>query len=124
MEELQLQLLRLMRDATAAGLIRWRQNQFDPEEFEAQSDVDCVQHHSRIWFRYPAYNDDVGSDRDYVSVGADRFMIGTAGWWLALEILAAGMPEWREHLVNLRHGYERHIRELSAAISKSRGNAP
>jgi len=122
MDELQLQVLRLVRDATAAGLIRWQQNEHDPETYDAESDV-ChrfIEHYGYIQFRYPAYNDDSGSDRDYVRVGDDRFMIGTAGWWVALEILAAAIPEWRKHLVNLRKGYESHIRELSAAIDKSR----
>jgi len=123
MDELQLQLLRLIRDATAAGLIRWEQNQHDPEVFDATSEAchNFVEHCGYIQFRYPAYNDDGGSDRDYVRVGENRFMIGTAGWWLALEILAAAMPEWRDHLVNLREGYRRNIRDLSAAIEKAKG---
>jgi len=115
MVELELQVLRLIRDATAAGLIRWRKNGHYDDLFDAESDV----YHGYIQFRFPAYNDDAGgSDRDYVRVGEHRFMIGTAGWWLALEILAAGMPDWQEHLQSLREVYERDIRELSAAIAK------
>jgi hypothetical protein len=124
MDELQLQMLRLIRDATAAGLIRWRQNQHDPEIFDAEPEA-CLPSFEGclyIQFRYPAYNDDGGgSDRDYVRVGDDRFIIGTAGWWLALEILAAALPEWLEHWVNLRDGYRRRICELSAAIEKAKG---
>jgi hypothetical protein len=113
MEELQLQMLRLIRDATAAGLIRWQQSQDDPDWFHAESDLIVTY----IQFRYPSYNDGSGSDRDYVRVGEARFMIGTPGWWLALEILAAAFPEWREHLRSVRAGYEFTIRRLTAAMA-------
>lgn len=116
MHDLQLQWLRLIRDATAAGLIRWHENKHDSETFDAESDVYC----GYIQFRYPAYNDDAGgSDRDYVRVGDSRFTIGTPGWWLALETLASGLPQWQEHLRRVREGYEQDIRELSEAINNA-----
>jgi hypothetical protein len=113
MEELELQRLRLIRDATSAGLIRWHQSEDDQDWFYTESDLIATY----IQFRYPSYNDECGSDRDYVRVGEDRFMIGTTGWWLALEILAAAFPSWREHLRSLRAGYELEIRRLSEAIA-------
>jgi hypothetical protein len=114
--ELQLQSLRLLRDATAAGLIRWQKSEDDQEWFHSESELVST----FIHFRYPSYNDDAGSDRDYVRVGESRFLIGTEGWWIALEILAAAFPTWNEHLKSVRNQFEMEIRRLTKALDASR----
>ena len=117
-DELQLQILCLMRDATAAGLITWAQSETDSEWFYTESGP--IQ--SYIHFKWPAYNGAVGSDRDFVDVGgAGRFMIGTPGWTLALEILAAGLEDWESHLAVLREQYERQVRLLTEALEEAGG---
>jgi hypothetical protein len=106
--------LRLLRDATAAGLLKWEQGD-DSDWFHA----DSAAYSDYIQFRYPSYNDGFGSDRDYVQVGrVGRFMIGTPGWWLVLEILAAGIPEWADHLRAIRAGMEADIRRLSQTLEQ------
>ncbi len=116
LHEVQLTLLRLIRDATAAGLIRWVRSEEDQNWFHSESDLISTY----IQFRFPSYNDDIGSDRDYVRIGDDRFMIGTPGWWLVLEILAAGLPGWRDHLKSILSGYEMQIRRLTTALEPPR----
>jgi hypothetical protein len=78
---MQLRILRLTRDATAAGLITWVVMEVDNNWYYTDSGpID-----SYIHFKWPSYNGEVGSDRDSVDVGhAGRFMIGTPGWDLAL----------------------------------------
>lgn len=116
LHELQLRILGLMRDATAAGVIVWEVSEVDPDQFHTTAGP--IQ--SWIQFKWPAYNGDVGSDRDFIEVGgAGRFMIGTPGWNLALEILAAGFEEWRFHEEKLREHYERQVRILEAAIPRA-----
>jgi hypothetical protein len=116
LDELQLQILRLMRDATAAGVITWGQSDTDKEWFYTESGP--IQ--SYIHFKWPSYNGDVGSDRDFVEVnGAGRFMIGTQGWTLALEILAAGSEDWARHVAALREQFQRQLSLLTGAIKKS-----
>ncbi|WP_406699108.1 hypothetical protein V5E97_09530 [Singulisphaera sp. Ch08] len=110
--EVQLRRLRLIRDATAAGLICWQRSEDDQDYFNSVSDLIATY----IQFRFPSYNDDVGSDRDYVRIGEDRFMIGTPGWWLVVEILAAGLPDWRNHLQSIFAHYEFDIRRLTTAL--------
>jgi len=51
-----------------------------------------------------------------VRIDEDRFMIGTPGWWLVLEILAAGLPDWRNHLESLIAERERVVKKFSAAL--------
>ena len=115
-DELQLQILRLIRDATAAGLITWERSETDSEWYYTESGP--IQSH--IHFKWPAYNGDVGSDRDFVDVGgAGRFMIGTPGWMLALEILAAAFEDWENHVAVLREQCEREIRLLTDALQQA-----
>jgi hypothetical protein len=117
-DELQLQVLRLMRDATAAGIITWEVSESNRDWFYTATGP--IQ--TYIQFKWPSYNGDVGSDRDFVEVdAAGRFMIGTPGWSLALEILAAGFEDWRAHVAQLREGYERKIRILAKAIEERPG---
>jgi len=114
LDDLQLQILRLMRDATASGVITWAQSDANADWFYTQSGPI----ESYIHFKWPAYNDEVGSDRDFVDVGgAGRFMIGTPGWTLALEILAAGLDEWENHVKRLREQYEKQIQLMTDAIA-------
>jgi hypothetical protein len=113
LDELQLQILRLMRDATAAGLTTWEVGESDRDWFYTATGP--LQ--SYIQFKWPSYNGDVGSDRDCVEVGgAGRFMIGTPGWSLALEILAAGFEDWRAHAARLGEQHQRQIQILTRAI--------
>jgi hypothetical protein len=53
--------------------------------------------------------------------GAGRFLVGTPGWTLALEILAAGLEEWGNHVKVLREQYERQARLLREAINPESG---
>ena len=53
------------RDATAAGLLRWTRCAADPDRFEAEPNPLVV---GAILFKWPAYNGDVSSDRDFVVV--------------------------------------------------------
>ncbi|HEX8912073.1 MAG TPA: hypothetical protein VF796_06910 [Humisphaera sp.] len=117
LDEVQLRLLRLMRDATSAGIIAWEVSETDSNWYYTKSGpVD-----SYIHFKWPSYNGEVGSDRDSVDVGgAGRFMIGTPGWQLALDILAAGDETWRDHVVRVREGYQRQIDRLELALRKRR----
>ncbi len=118
LDELQLQVLRLMRDATTAGVIAWRISEADSDCFYTTAGP--LQ--SYIQFKWPSYNGEVGSDRDFVEVGgAGRFMIGTPGWSLALEILAAGFEEWKTHNARFREQLERQIRTLTDAIETNGG---
>ncbi|CAN5896967.1 hypothetical protein BH23PLA1_BH23PLA1_04150 [soil metagenome] len=111
--DLQLQILRLMRDATAVGIITWETSASDSDLYSTTSGP--IQ--SWIEFKWPSYHGAVGSDRDFVEVGgAGRFMIGTPGWLLSLEILAAAFEEWGEHEVKHREQLERRVCILSAAI--------
>ncbi len=113
LDELQLQILRLMRDATAAGVIGWERSETDKDTWYTTSGP--IQ--SFIRFKWPSYNYEVSSDRDFVEVdAAGRFMIGTPGWTLALEILGAGLEEWGHHVTSLREQYQRQIRLLTDAI--------
>ncbi len=90
-------ILEKLRDATAKSIVTWKRAEA-PDEFVGQ----CGKQTFLIKFKYPAYNGDEGSDRDYVEVHtfdhARRFMAGTEGWHLALEVLAAGVPGYAEHL--------------------------
>jgi hypothetical protein len=114
-DEWQLRVLRLMREATAAGVIRWVRSPTDPDWFSTTPGP--IQ--SFIRFKWPSYNGDTSSDRDFVEVdGAGRFMIGTPGWVLALEILGAGLDDWREHVAALRRQYAEQARLLADAIQK------
>ena len=123
-DELQLAVLRLMRDATAAGVLRWVRNETDPDWFDTTRGP--IQ--SFIRFKWPGYNGDVSSDRDLVEVdGAGRFMIGTPGWVLALEILGAGLEEWRDHVAALRRPYQQRAQLLADALKQQhaeQGAAP
>jgi hypothetical protein len=93
-------ILEKVRRATSAGLVEWSRAE-DPDEFIGRAG----EHTFLIKFKYPAYNADEASDRDYVEVhvfrSGHRFMVGTTGWYLTLEILAAGIPEYKEHLAKV-----------------------
>jgi hypothetical protein len=108
-----LRVLRLLRDATERGIITWARSETDKDWYHTRSGP----LNSHIHFKWPSYNGEVGSDRDFVEVGgAGRFMVGTPGWALALEILAAGFAPWRRHVAGLREGYEREIKDLTRAL--------
>jgi hypothetical protein len=117
LDKMQLEVLRLMRDATAAGVVAWAVSESDNNWYHTKGGpID-----SYIHFKWPSYNGEVGSDRDSVDVGgAGRFMIGTPGWQLALDILAAGDENWRDHVVLLREGYQRQIDRLKRALRGKR----
>ena len=88
-DECQCRVLQLMRDATAAGVVKW--SEADQDRFDTVSGP--IQ--SYIQFKWPSFNGDASSDRDFVEVeGVGRFMIGTPGYSLALEILGAGLDNW------------------------------
>ncbi len=97
---LHISILEKVRDASLAGVIQWEASE-DSDVFIGRSGA----HVFMIKYKYPAYNADEGSDRDYVEVHAfgriHRFMVGTPGWYLALEVLAAGIPHYREHLASI-----------------------
>ena len=104
-----------MRDATAAGVLKWveaDQDRFDTAPGPIQS---------YIQFKWPSYNGDVSSDRDFVEVeGVGRFMIGSPGYSLALEILGAGLDNWARHVSTLRRQYDRLAQLLADAIEQRR----
>lgn len=107
-----------MRDATAAGILAWEVSEVDPDWFYT---IESGPIESYINFKWPAYNNDVGSDRDFVDVGAaGRFMIGTPGWSLALEILAAGLEDWKSHMEQLKEQYQRQVRALEKALGATK----
>jgi hypothetical protein len=121
LDEWQLRVLRLMRDATAAGVLRWVCSPTDPDWFDTAPGP--IQ--SFIRFKWPSYNGDVSSARDFVEVdGAGRFMIGTPGWSLALEILGAGLDDWGKHVAALRRQYEEQARLLTDAIEQRQAETP
>lgn len=118
LDELQLEILRLMRDATAAGALAWEMSESDRDWFYTTGSGPLE---SYIHFKWPAYNGAVGSDRDFVEVGAaGRFMIGTPGWSMALEILAAGLEDWKDHVEQLKEQYQRQIRALEKALGATK----
>ena len=112
--EIQLKALDAMKVATQRGIIDWRQSEVDRDCY--YTDRGPLQ--SYIHFKYPSYNGDVGSDRDFVDVGGvGRFMIGTTGWVLALEILAEGDETWANHLAVLQEQMVRQLRLIENAIA-------
>ena len=114
-DECQCRVLQLMRDATAAGVVKW--SEADQDRFDTVSGP--IQ--SYIQFKWPSFNGDASSDRDFVEVeGVGRFMIGTPGYSLALEILGAGLDNWARHLSNVRQQYDRLAQLLSDAIDQRR----
>ena len=111
--EKQLQILRLIRDATNVGLFQWQQSETDKDwYFSKTGPIE----NAYIHFKWPAYNGEVGSDRDFVEVSGSRFMIGTEGFELALEILAAAFPDWKGHNAGLHDAYNRKIASLTNAL--------
>lgn len=104
--ERQLTILRLLRDATALGIVRWQQCETDEDRYFTDSGpIECD-----ILFKWVAFHGDVGSDRDFVEIGlAGHHLAGTPGWWLVAEILAAGKVV----------GWDRHNREIAATYDKT-----
>ena len=118
---LQIQVLQLLREATSAGIVAWDVSKDDSDWFfTTKGPVD-----SYIHFKWPSYNGEVGSDRDFVEVGgAGRFMIGTEGWALAIEILASSdLDDWKNHYAAIRGKYEQQIDLLTQAL-KSQDEEP
>ncbi len=95
LHERQLRILRLLRECTARGLITWQPGEDDPDHYRTTSGPWA----GYIQFKWVAFHGESGSDRDFVEVGhAGHHMAGTPGWWLTLEILAAGdVAYWRNH---------------------------
>ena len=48
-------------------------------------------------------------------------MIGTEGWMLAIEILAAGFDSWNDHLMKLSEGYRERIEILRRSLGNGEG---
>ena len=90
----QLELLKLLRDATRAGRISWKRR--DPSSHIA----DFGGLRFLIRFKYPLLAGGEGSDAEVVEVTADStiwtFYIGTEGFDLVGQILTAADPELRE----------------------------
>src|SRR5947207_3645415 len=95
MHQKQLELLKLLRDATRNGRAAWTRD-------------DSASHHTELAglqcslrFKHPLLAGDDGSDADAVEVTADgtvwTFYTGTEGFDLVGEILTAAYPEIREH---------------------------
>ena len=118
LDEREIKLLELIRDATAARLIRWKPTKRNPDLYTAANTP--LRHGGcYIQFKWPAYNDDP-SDRDFVEVyPVGRFMIGTRGWVLAIEILAAAFPAWADHLERLSAADEDNIERLTTALAEA-----
>lgn len=117
-DRLEVRLLELIRDATAAGIIRWEATKRNPDLYTAKN-TPLRFRNCHIRFKWPAYNGDDGSDRDFVEVDqVGRFMIGTPGWELALAILAAAFPSWADHQEMGSAGYSDNIKRVSAALAK------
>lgn len=113
--EIQLKALDAMKVATQRGIINWRQSEVDRDWY--YTDGGPLQ--SYIHFKYPSYNGDVGSDRDFVDVGGvGRFMIGTSGWLLAVEVLAEGDETWANHLAVIKEQMVRQLRLIENAIAR------
>ncbi len=112
--ELELTILRRLRDATEKGIIQWKRSEADEDHYFTASGP--LQSH--IQFKFVAFNGDHGSDRDFVEVGgAGHHMAGTPGWWLATEILAAGnVAYWPEHNRGIRESCHHTISILQKAI--------
>jgi hypothetical protein len=112
-------ILEKLRDATARSIVTWKRAE-DSDEFVGE----CGKHSFLIKFKYPAYGGDEGSDRDYVEVHTfdhvRRFMVGTEGWHLALEVLAAGVPEYAEHVAALMGTAKSDLRAMNGLLRGGR----
>ena len=95
MHQKQLELLKLLLDATRNGWTAWKRD-------------DGASHHTELAglqcslrFKHPLLAGDDGSEADAVEVAAGgtvwTFYAGTEGFDLVSEILAAAYPEIREH---------------------------
>jgi hypothetical protein len=95
MHQKQLELLKLLREATSTGRVVWRCE-------------DSASHHAEVAglrcslrFKHPLLAVDDGSDADAVEITADKAVwtcySGTEGFDLVTEILSAAYPEMREH---------------------------
>ena len=113
-------ILEKLRDATAKSIVTWKRAH-DPSEFVgAARGFEFL-----IKFKYPAYNADEGSDNDYVEVHAfdhsHRFMVGTEGYHLALEVLAAGLPLHRQSYASWLEAASEDVAAMNAIL---RGRTP
>jgi|SRR6266550_1675913 len=95
MHQKQLELLKLMLDATRSGRAAWRREGTDSHHAELAG-LQCS-----LRFKHPLLAGDAGSDADAVEVTADgtvwTFYSGSDGFDLVGDILAAAYPEHREH---------------------------
>jgi hypothetical protein len=95
MHQKQLELLKLLRDATRSGRATW-QRDGTASHYTDLADLRCS-----LRFKHPLLAGDDGSDADVVEVTAGQtvwtFYGGTEGFDLVGEILTAAYPEIRQH---------------------------
>jgi hypothetical protein len=95
MHQKQLELLKLLRDATRSGRAAWKRES-DVAHHTELAGLPCS-----LRFKHPLLAGDDGSDADAVEVTAGQaawtFYSGTEGFDLVREILTAAYPEIREH---------------------------
>jgi hypothetical protein len=95
MHQKQIELLRLLREATRNGQAVWRRADDDSHHTELAG-VPCS-----LRFKHPLLAGDDGSDADAAEITANgtvwTFYAGTEGFNLIGEILIAAYPEIRQH---------------------------
>jgi hypothetical protein len=110
MHQKQLELLKLLLDATRNGRAAWRRKGTDAHQTELAG-LRCS-----LRFKHPLLAGDDGSDADAVEVTADRtiwtFYSGSDGFDLVGDILAAAYPEFREHNQQVAAQLEETIEKL------------
>ena len=95
MHQKELELLKLLRDATRNGRAAWKR------DGSASHHTELAGLRCSLRFKHPLLAGDHGSDADAVEVTAGQmvwtFYSGTEGFDLVGEILTAAYPEIREH---------------------------
>jgi hypothetical protein len=110
MHEKQLELLKLLIDATRNGRARWRLEGTESHHTELAG-MQCS-----LRFKHPLLAGDEGSDADAVELTADKtvctFYSGSEGFDLVGQILSAAYPEFRRHQQQLSARLEETIEKI------------
>ena len=110
MHQKQLELLKLLLEATRSGRAVWRRDGTESHHADFAG-VRCA-----LRFKHPLLAGDAGSDADAVEVTADQtvwtFYSGSEGFDLVSDILAAGCPERRKHAERIAARLEETIEKM------------
>jgi hypothetical protein len=111
-----IKVFRLLLEATRAGKVRWVDNGNDVYHSDDLPGCYIKFFSTRCEDREVAF-----ADPDQVEIGLERtsglYYVGSQGYSLAVAILAAALPKWREGRTSLMAGVEEALGRLEGLLS-------